>query len=161
MRLDLIRDVWTARSTTGRLLVDGLPFGFVLEDPDRGLDASMPIGTIQLRKIAGVTAIPTSPPEGYEVAWKWSQKHGADVPWLLNVPGFQAIEIHAGNRPADTLGCQLPGLHRAADIVLDSRVACEWLYPRIKAACAPAAGCRYHISRDAAAWAAWQGQHAA
>lgn len=42
---------------------------------------------------------------------------------LLNVPGFAGIRVHGGNIPANTHGCQLPGLTRGSAEVHDSRAA--------------------------------------
>lgn len=149
MILTLIRDIFTDKATTGALSIDGKPGFYVCEDTDRGLDALMPLAEIQRRKVKGQTAIPTG---RYRVAWRWSEKHKAEVPWLDGVPGFQAIEIHSGNTPDQTEGCQLVGTVRGLDSVGHSRAAIEWLYPRIKAAVASPEGCWYEIHRDPSAW---------
>ena len=55
------------------------------------------------RKIPGHTAIP----EGtYHVFITMSQKFKKWLPYLMGVPGFEGIRIHAGNKAEDT-----PGLH--------------------------------------------------
>lgn len=56
---------------------------------------------------------PRAIPAGtYSVSYRWSPKHGMNVPHVENVPGFEDIEIHPGNFPKDTLGCCLVGLSR-------------------------------------------------
>lgn len=91
-----------------------LPFGYSCEDVDRH-DAP---------KVKGATAIPVGT---YRVHLYDSPKHGPDTPELLNVPGFQHIQIHSGNRPEDTEGCLLIGLGRTDREVTRSRMACDWL----------------------------------
>lgn len=154
MNLSLVRDTFTPRSTVGALSVDGATGFYVCEDVDRGLSSDMPLDEIRHLKVKGQTAIPVG---RYKVTWAWSTKHGAEVPWLERVPGFQAIEIHVGNRPEDTEGCQLVGTVRGIEMVSHSRQAIDWLYPRIKAAVASPAGCWYEIHRDPSAWEVFKG----
>ena len=47
------------------------------------------------------------------------------LPLLLDVPGFSGIRIHAGNYPADTQGCILPGYNRKRGMVVNSRAALQ------------------------------------
>lgn len=152
MNLVTHRDIFTPRATTSLLSVDGVRLAYVLEDRDRGLTSSMTAAEIARIKIPGETAIPTSPPEGYEVVWRMSPRRGYPVPWLLGVPGFEAIQAHTGNDDGDTLGCPILGLSRTSDWVGESRQAKALLYPLIEAACASPEGCRWHVTRDAAAW---------
>ena len=42
---------------------------------------------------------------------------------LKGVPGRDAIMIHRGNHPKDTLGCLLPGMKSGKDVVTESTVA--------------------------------------
>lgn len=148
------RDTFTPRATTSLLTVDGVRLAYALEDRDRGLTASMTAAEIARIKVPGETAIPTSPPEGYEVVWRMSPRRGYPVPWLLGVPGFEAIQAHTGNDDGDTLGCLIIGLSRTSNWVSESREARALLYPMIEAACASPEGCRWHITRDAVAWGA-------
>lgn len=99
-----------------------LPFGYSCEDVDRG-DGAM--------KVKGVTAIP---PGTYRVHLYDSPKHGPGTPELLDVPGFQHIQVHSGNGPQDTEGCLLFGLARDDNQVLRSRPACDWLRGEIQKA---------------------------
>ena len=115
------RDILTPTATLGVVELDlpddgfgFLPFGYSCEDPERP------------SKIKGETAIPVGT---YAVRLYDSPKHGPDTPELVNVPGFQHIQIHSGNTVADTEGCLLLGLARdvPGQRVLRSRPACEWL----------------------------------
>lgn len=153
MNIVTVRDVFSPRATTGRLLVDGVRRAYTLEDRDRGLVAGMTAAEIGRVKVPGETAIPTSPPEGYEVVWRMSPRRGYPVPWILGVPGFEAIQAHTGNDAGDTLGCMILGLSRTSDWVGESRDARALLYPLIEAACASPVGCRWHVVRDPGAWA--------
>lgn len=109
MELELVRDTFTANSTTGQLFVGGDFNCYILEPPVH--DGP---------KVPGHTAIP----EGrYEITLYDSPRLKRKVPLLHLVPGFQFIEIHPGNWPKDTQGCLLPGTHRRADMVEHSLVA--------------------------------------
>ena len=92
-----------------------LPFGYCCEDLDRGDGAE---------KVPGATAIPVGT---YAVRLYDSPKHGPDTPELVNVPGFQHIQIHSGNGPEDTEGCLEFGLARDDQRVLRSRPAIAWM----------------------------------
>lgn len=131
MHLHLTRDIFTDTATLGRLDVDGKTFGYVCEDTDRGLDASMPLADIKARKVKGRTAIPAGT---YKLGLHASPSHGGrQMLHLLDVPGFQFILIHAGNSNADTEGCQLPGLSRDPErmTVARSAPAVAWLEAQI------------------------------
>lgn len=148
--LTLTRDVFSDRVTLSRFDYMGRPFGFAAEDVDRGLDARMPPGLLASLKVKGATAIPVG---RYRLAWTVSPSRGVATPRLLDVPGFAGILIHAGNDEDDTEGCLLPGTQRSTVAIGHSRVACQWLYPRIRDAVA-AGDCWITVQRDPAAWAA-------
>ena len=137
--------------TIGRLLLNGLKDGFVLEDTVR------PDGT----KIPGRTAIPfgrflldvrQSPKFSKEYLWSDSQQllirpserssfpnvndfRPHDLLWLSNVPNFQFILIHWGNTSVDTDGCLLVGntlgIVNNQEAVINSRKYYRNLYTRI------------------------------
>jgi hypothetical protein len=107
MLLKLVRTWRTEKSTIGLLYAynDNDPANsifrcFTLEDVEREV------------KIKGQTAIPKGT---YEIAWTWSPKFKRDVLMLLNVPNFERIYFHGGNKSEDTEGCILCGLHRNPD----------------------------------------------
>lgn len=131
MILTLTRDLFAPTFTIGTLTVDGKTFGHVVEDVDRGLDATMPLATIAATKVKGRTAIPAG--SGYAVKRTFSNRFQKIMPLVCDVPGFQGIRIHPGNTSADTEGCILPGLVRTSTGVAKSKPATEWLYGQIEA----------------------------
>ena len=101
--------------TIGRLEIDGTYVCDTLEPAWRDLKKK--------HKVKGRTAIP----EGrYPVVITWSPKFGQWLPLLL-----EGIRIHAGNTPADTAGCILPGENRKEGHVLDSTRYVRLLKQRI------------------------------
>lgn len=107
MKIITDRFLQGTESTIGRLIVNDVQRGFILEDQDRGLDSKMSLGTIAMRKVYGRTAIPYGIyPVGLTVSAKFDNKLW---PQLLYVPGYDGIRPHGGNFIKDTLGCQLPG----------------------------------------------------
>lgn len=139
MKLKLIRDKFTDLTTTGKLYIDGVFFGYVLEDVVR------PAG----QKVKDKTAIPYGT---YRVTWEKSPRlsaqrgHDFYTPRLNAVPGFDGVLMHVGNYARDTSGCLLPGLTRVLDMVGSSGTACDRLYPLIEHACAHE-GCTIEIIR--------------
>ncbi len=123
MELTLTRIAKRKSYTIGRLAIDGTYFCDTLEPTWRDIG---PGG--KGRKILGRTAIP----EGrYPVVITRSPKFGKWLPLLLHVPQFTGVRIHAGNTPADTAGCILPGLNRKPGHVLDSTRYVNLLKQRI------------------------------
>lgn len=100
LELFLKRFKFTENATYGRLHIGGEFFCYILEDTDRRLEDGG-------EKIYGKTAIPRG---RYEIIINHSPRFGRQLPLLLNVPGFEGIRIHTGNKPEDTLGCLIPGL---------------------------------------------------
>lgn len=87
----------TATSTISKLFVDGLYECEVLEGTVR------PDGAV---KIFGKTAIPGG---RYQVIMTMSTRFQRILPLLVDVPGYEGVRIHPGNKPEDTEGCLLPG----------------------------------------------------
>ncbi len=123
MELKLVRRWLTNESTIGDLTVNGQWECFVIED-------HYPTPWV---KTPGKTAIPVG---HYEVIVNMSNRFKVDMPLLLNVPEYQGIRIHPGNTSADTEGCLLPGRIRQPNKVLESKLAYEALFTKIKAAIA-------------------------
>lgn len=119
MKLLLRRDIFTTKSTTGQLFVDGQFECYTLEDRMRE------------KKVHGQTAIPMG---RYNVIVNHSRRFGKDMPLLENVSGFSGIRIHSGNTAGDTEGCILVGNGRTVDRISDSRTAFKALFAKIKAA---------------------------
>ena len=123
--------------TIGKLYINNVYFCDTLEDSDRGLDSSMPISILKLKKLAHITAIPTG---RYQVVMNvispklsrsnfYKQFGGGRVPRLLNVPAYDGILIHCGNTAKDTDGCILVGKNTKVGMVLESKDTYAKLYP--------------------------------
>jgi hypothetical protein len=119
MKLELVRDTFTNKSTTGKLFIDDIFECFVLED------------VIRDEKVYGKTAIP----EGeYELTIDYSPKYDRPMMHILSVPNFEGIRIHAGNVAEDTEGCLLVGRIRRANWVGESKLALAPLFQKVKEA---------------------------
>ncbi len=137
MELKLIRKIFSDKSTIGDLYIDGIYQCRILEDKDHSLYSYMSIIDINKIKVFGETAIPYGE---YQIiiskSNRFSQLLGHDVflPELLNVPGYQGVRIHSGNRPEDTEGCLLCGVTYGVDTVSESRKAFEEVFEKLKTA---------------------------
>ena len=117
MNLLLVRDTFTDKATTGRLYIEDTFECYTLED------------VVREDKIYGKTAIP----EGrYEVVLDMSVRFKKELPRLLNVPNFEGIRIHAGNKAEDTEGCILVGITRKEDWIGCSKIAMDSLISKLK-----------------------------
>ena len=143
---------WSARHPRGPL-----PFGYVCEDQDRGLDQSTPLAEIARRKVREETAIPTGE---YAIRRTWSPKYQRQMMLVCDVPGWVGVRVHPGNTDDHTAGCLLPGLDRdtAAGTVSGSTLACGWLDARVSECEARGEAVRIRIRRDPVAWAAARGR---
>ena len=135
MKIKVLRDIFTDKSTTGHLHIDGAWQCYTLEDKIR-LDGS---------KVYGETAIPagtykiTLRKEGtmYERLKNSMSEYGIGQErgtlWIRDIPGFEYVLIHPGNTPADTLGCLLVGLDRGKDCLTSGTSTGAYLkiYPQI------------------------------
>jgi len=118
VKLTVFRQLGTANSTPGVLEINGIFQCYTLEpraDQSQGKPFCIPAGS-------------------YQVALEMSPKFGFVTPHVLNVPGFEAIEIHIGNYPRDTEGCLLVGETRSADMVGNSALAFESLMTLLRSA---------------------------
>lgn len=109
--------------TIGELYVDGKWECFTLEDTVR------PLG----EKVYGQTAIPVGQ---YRVTVNLSNRFKRLLPLIQDVPQFEGVRIHPGNRPADTEGCILVGRSRGTGEIYESKLAFNALFPKIQAALA-------------------------
>jgi len=98
MQIVVLRTHYTDTETAGIMLLDGLMFGYTLED-------KMRIGP----KVKGATAIPAGL---YRLVLSRSARFGRLMPEVLKVPGFEGIRIHGGNSHKDTEGCILVAQQR-------------------------------------------------
>lgn len=127
MKLLIKRIAKLPKYTIGKLYIDDKYMCDTLEDTDRGLDSSMTIQDIQSKKVYGKTAIPTGT---YEVVMNtvspkfanraWAKPWKGKIPRLLNVPGYEGVLIHPGNKPEDTSGCVLVGYNKVKGQVTNS-----------------------------------------
>lgn len=130
MKLLLTRTTFTEKSTIGTLSIDGVFFCYTLEDRDRGLNQSDNIATITLKKVFGVTAIPTGT---YYVIVDFSNRFKKLMPLIRDVKGFAGVRIHKGNYPEDTLGCVLVSMQYGPDKLINSKEAYDKLMERLTA----------------------------
>lgn len=119
MKLLLQREPSTKQSTPGKLFIDGQFECHTLEDIVR------PRGV----KVYGQTAIPAGT---YQVVLTMSPRFKRVLPLLLNVPGFEGIRIHPGNKAEETDGCILVGDAPAPDWLGQSRVAFDRLFAKLR-----------------------------
>lgn len=121
LEVEIRREIYTPKSTIGRLFVNGEFECYTLEDRARPQEI----------KIPGATCIPCGT---YWLAINYSKRFQRLMPELLKVPGFAGIRIHAGNTDADTEGCILVGASRGQDRIGRSQAAFRKLFGKLKAA---------------------------
>lgn len=141
MKIKLHRTFKGDSYTIGKLYIDGEYFCDTIEDKDRGLFQNMPLSQIKEKKIKHQTAIPTGT---YKVTLsvqspKYSQRKQYDfckgyLPRLIDVPGFEGILIHIGNKAGDSSGCILVGENKVKGQVINSTATFKKLYERLKQA---------------------------
>lgn len=92
MDLYIKRKEFTDKSTRGDFRINNVPFCSTLEPvvKDSGKPRAIPAGY-------------------YEVIVTYSNTFKRELPILLNVPDFEGVRIHRGNKPDDTRGCPLLG----------------------------------------------------
>lgn len=105
MNLTLKRLNLTPNYTEGELYVNGVYFCKTLEDTNRDLNKNGQFDNNE-KKVYGETCIPYGK---YKVILSYSPKFKRELPEILEVPNFQGIRIHRGNKILDTLGCILCG----------------------------------------------------
>jgi hypothetical protein len=107
LNLEHVRYGFGLDSTLARLSIDAESFGFVLEDERR------------LVKVRGETCIP---PGRYEIKLRAEGGKHQDyldrfpelhkgMLWLQDVPDFEWVYYHIGNKDTDSLGCPLTGTY--------------------------------------------------
>jgi hypothetical protein len=102
--------------TLGVISVDGMIYGWTLEEPWRNNQRS-------------ISCIPAGE---YPVRLTLSNRFKMVTPELLNVPDRTAIRIHPGNTEADTEGCILVGWKATSVGVYESRPAYEHLFAHLQ-----------------------------
>ena len=122
MNILLLRKEFTEKSTIGELFINGNFECFTLEDKDRNLES----GGI---KVYSKSAIPRGK---YEVIISFSNRFKQYMPLLVNVPQFQGIRIHTGNKAENTEGCLLLGKTKSKDFIGLSKEAYSAFLAKLK-----------------------------
>lgn len=117
MEIKVIRKEFTDKSTIGEMFLDGEFFCYTLEDVIREV------------KVYGETAIPYG---RYKVIVNMSNRFKVLMPLLIDVPGFEGVRIHKGNKAIETHGCLLVGLSKDKDFIGMSKIAFEKLMKRLE-----------------------------
>jgi hypothetical protein len=120
MKIKVVRQVFTDKSTIGSLYVNDVFFCYTLEDKDRGLDQSQSLIMIQAKKLFGITAIPYGK---YPLIVNKSPKFGRLLPRLQGIKGFDGVLIHRGNSAEHSHGCILVGYKKGVDCIMESTKA--------------------------------------
>ena len=138
IKLTLKRIAFQNNYTIGKLLINGVYFCDVVEDTDRGLTQSMSLDEIKKKKVYGKTAIPagTYKINMHTVSSKfgnssWAKLYNGIVPRLVDVPGYDGVLIHPGNKPEDTLGCLLVGQNKVKGQVVNSQATWKELMKKL------------------------------
>lgn len=130
----MILDLFVARRegthgfTGGHLYINQVFECFSLEDEVR----EVPGAPVSEWKIKGQTAIPKG---RYRIIISKSPRLGYATPEILNVPGYTAVRMHAGNTAKDTEGCILVGDEDPSDGFMGkSRKAYDRVFGKINEA---------------------------
>lgn len=111
MKLLLVRDKYTARTTTGKLYIDGAYFSYTLEDTVRASGI----------KVKEETAIPAGI---YDVNVSRSNRFKRNMPIITSKGighvqekgiSFYGVRIHGGNTHENTEGCILVAKNKIND----------------------------------------------
>lgn len=139
MKITLRRTFKGETYTIGKMYIDGEYICDTIEDKDRGLTQDMSSSEIAKIKVKHQTAIPTGT---YKVTLKvqspkYSQRSQYNfckgyLPRLIDVPGFEGILIHIGNKHEDSSGCILVGENKVKGQVINSTATFKKLYEILK-----------------------------
>lgn len=141
MKLLLKRIALRPTYTIGRLLIDGERFCDTLEDRVRDTNKDGDLLDEGEGKVYAQTAIPygtygitlnvQSPKYSKRKQYEFCKGY---LPRLLDVPHFEGILIHIGNKPEDSAGCILVGENKVVGGLINSTATFTRLYERLKAA---------------------------
>jgi len=95
MNIVVCDTIYKETCTLGAMLIDGVFFGYTLQDKTRPVNEE---------KVPGETAIPAGK---YNLKITNSNRFQRMMPQIMNVKGFTGIRIHGGNTDKDTSGCIL------------------------------------------------------
>lgn len=119
--LRIIREEFSSQSTLGKMYIDGLFFGYTLEDTVRAFGI----------KVKGFTALPAYL---YWVKMTYSPKFKRLMPLIFNQKDgsikalgiqFRGIRFHGGNKHSDTDGCILIAKHRLSNQIIQGSLEKE------------------------------------
>lgn len=128
MQIKVTRFEFGTTYTIGKMYIDDSYQCYTLEDKVREV-VGVPV---EQWKIKGQTAIPVGT---YKLTYEWSPRFKGLRPRLHDVPGFQGVLIHTGNKDADTEGCILVGaLWNGSSYITGSKFAYNGIIPFIKQA---------------------------
>lgn len=117
MKLKLIREGATYKSTFGKLYINDVYFCDTIEDVERE------------SKIKHQTAIDRGV---YTVVMSFSNRFQKYLPELLNVPKFAGVRIHNGNTSEHSSGCIIVGKRVNSDFVGESKTTFAKLLSEIQ-----------------------------
>lgn len=118
MKLKIKRHWYTNKSSIGNFFINETMHCFSLEDVARAPGV----------KIPKETAIPAGE---YEVIIDFSQRFQKRMSHILDVPGFDGVRFHGGNRPEDTEGCPILGYQKWSDMIWDHKASDDF-YKRLE-----------------------------
>ena len=129
-KMDIIRKIFTDKSTIGDFLIDGKWYFYSLEDCDRQRqEDGIIIPWSKDLKIPAETAIPYGT---YEVITNYSNRFKKVMPYIKDVPDFSGTRIHNGSFAKNTEGCPLIGYKKATDCVWESKDAFDMFLPLLQ-----------------------------
>ena len=141
MKLLLKRIALRPTYTIGRLFIDGERFCDTCEDKVRDTNKDGDLLDEGEGKVYAQTAIPygtygitlnvQSPKYSKRKQYEFCKGY---LPRLLDVPHFEGILIHIGNKPEDSAGCILVGENKVVGGLINSTATFTRLYERLKAA---------------------------
>lgn len=107
LKFTLYREKYLKDRTLGRMELNGVFYGYTLEDTVRPKNI----------KISRETAIE----EGvYDLSVRKSNRFKELRVFVDNVPNFSGVQIHGGNTPEDTEGCVLLAKKRVNNVIYGS-----------------------------------------
>lgn len=124
MNLRVIREPSKGGATLGSLYINDVWIAWTLEDELR----EQPMQPVSAWKVKGQTAIPAG---RYRITLRHSPRFGRMLPWFRDVPGFEWVLLHGGNKSADTDGCLLVGLDRGDAFIGRSQMALQLVMERL------------------------------
>lgn len=144
MILNLRRQAPTETSTLGSLYYDAaddVPACYTLELPLRD---GLPGSAIP----DGLYSIILAPSPKFQLEGRtdrWIAGYADRMPHIIGIPNRSLIMLHWGNLADETNGCVLVGTRAGANMVFNSRVAFEDIFPRIAAAATSPERCRIKV----------------